>query len=200
MAELTERDVIAASATKSDQLNAIDLYDDPVTVTITGARKGNAEQMVILDIEGPRPLQPWKPCKGMIRILKATYSPNPHAWVGHKVTLYCDPEVYYGGKKVGGIRISHLSGIDGPRTYPVVVSRNKTVDVTIQPLAPEKAPLTLTPADLKFIEEANRELREADSLDVLKGYGEILKGKSKAIQDALRPLYAERKKELSNAD
>jgi hypothetical protein len=29
------------------------------------------------------------------------------------MTLYCDPEVQFGGMKVGGIRISHMSDIDG---------------------------------------------------------------------------------------
>lgn len=198
--ELTAEDVRAGIVPKSDQLNADDLVAGPVTVEILRARVGDKERPFFLDLKGYDG-RPYKPCTMMRRLLVSVFGDEPGPWVGKRLTLYRDPQVQYKGDKVGGIRISHVSGIVKPETLILTEKRGRSVEWVVYPIAeaqPEEAP-KLSPADLKFIEEANRELREADSLDVLKGYGEILKGKSKAIQDALRPVYAERKKELSTA-
>jgi hypothetical protein len=57
--------------------------------------------------------------------------------------------------------------------------------------------VTFSADDLKFIDSATKELENAPSMDVLKGYAEILVDKPKAIQDVLRPLYAKRQKQIS---
>lgn len=80
-------------------------------MTITGVKRGDKEQPVVVEIEGRRP---YKPCKSMRRILVATYTEDPTKWIGQRMTLYCDPAVLWGGVKVGGIRISHLSGLANP--------------------------------------------------------------------------------------
>lgn len=195
MSDPTPEQVRASIVPKSDQLNADDLLTGPITVTIESVSRGDKEQPIVVGISGHRP---YKPCKSMRRVLIAAFSDDPKQWVGQRMTLFCDPDVLWAGVKVGGIRISHLSGLENPRTFMLTQTRGKRAEFTIQPIKNDTP--KLSPADLKFIEEANRELREADSLDVLKGYGQILKGKSKAIQDALRPLYAERKKELTAVD
>jgi hypothetical protein len=48
---------------KSDQLNADDMITGPITVTITGVRRGDKDQPVVIDIDGG--YQPYKPCKSM---------------------------------------------------------------------------------------------------------------------------------------
>jgi hypothetical protein len=188
----TAEQVRASIVPKSDQLNADDLMTGPITVTITKVRSGNSEQPITVEIEGH---QPYKPCKIMRRVLIATFSDEASAWVGQRMTLYCDPEVMWGGVKVGGIRISHLSGLDTPRTFLLTMKRGVRREVTIEPIA-EQPPAELTADDEKFIATARVELAEAASIELLKRYGDILKNKSKAVQDALRPIYAERLKEL----
>ena len=91
---------------KSDQLNAVDLIGGPITVAVEEVTRGEQDQPVIIGI-GNR--HPYKPCKSMRRVLIACWGSNPAAWIGHKMTLFCDPQVKWGGESVGGIRISHLS-------------------------------------------------------------------------------------------
>ena len=37
--------------------------------------------------------------------ISSTYGPETDAWIGQVIELYPDPNVYYGGKKVGGLRV-----------------------------------------------------------------------------------------------
>jgi hypothetical protein len=50
----------------------------------------------------------------------------------------------YGGIKVGGIRLSHLSDIDGPLSIALTVTRQKRAPYRVQPLA-AVAPVTPAP-------------------------------------------------------
>jgi hypothetical protein len=50
------------------------------------------------------------------------------------MTLYVDQEVKYGGVKVGGIRISHLSDIDRTLDIALTATRGKRMPYQIQPL------------------------------------------------------------------
>jgi hypothetical protein len=64
------------------------------------------------------------------------------------VTLFRDPEVTYGGIQVGGIRISHLSGIDGPLSIALTVTRQKRSPYVVAPLpAAAPAPAAAPPAE-----------------------------------------------------
>jgi len=117
---------------KSDQLNADDVLIGPITVRIEGVTRGDKEQPVVIAIDGDR--QPYKPCKSMRRVLITAWGDNPLPWIGRRMTLFNDPEVKYGGVMVGGIRISHLSGIPKPLTIPITVSRGKRVSYTVQVL------------------------------------------------------------------
>lgn len=40
-----------------------------------------------------------------IRVLEATYGGDTDQWVGNKVMVYVDPNVSFGGKVVGGLRL-----------------------------------------------------------------------------------------------
>ena len=116
---------------KSDQLNYDDLIAGPITVRITAVKRGTAEQPVSIEIEGH---QPYKPCKGMRRVLIAAWGEKGSAWVGRSMTLFGEPSVKYGGVAVGGIQVSHLSDIHAAVTIKLTVSRGKRVDFTVQPL------------------------------------------------------------------
>lgn len=187
----TPDEVRASIVPKSDQLNADDLLTGPITVTITGVRKGDREQPIIVELDGHRP---YKPCKSMRRVLIAHFSDDPKKWIGQQLTLFCDPEVMWAGVKVGGIRISHMSGLESPRTFMLTVSRAKRAEITIHPIT------GLAAEQRKFVAEATKKFESADTLELLEGYGATLKEQPEAVRAALKPIYAKRKQELTDAD
>ena len=131
-------DITETLAPKSDQLDAVDLLGGPRTFTITGVKAGNEEQPVQISLaEFPRV---WRPGKSMRRVLAAAWGTDAKAWVGRRVTLYCDMTVRFGGAEVGGVRISHLSHIDKPLSVPLLVTRGKSAMFKVQPLKEESTP------------------------------------------------------------
>jgi len=154
-------DLTESIAPKSDQLDAVDLLAGPRTFTIEKVSKGNAEQPFNFHLaEFPRV---WRPGKSMRRVIVAAWGPDATKYTGHRVTLYCDPTVQFGGDAVGGTRISHMSGLDKPLRIPLLIKRGKSAMFTVQPLT-EPAPAPQPAYDL-------------DALDV----------------DSLRALYMDRK-------
>lgn len=117
---------------KSDQLNADDLMTGPITVKITGVKRGPADQPVHISIDG---CMPYKPCKSMRRVLISAWGDKGSDWVGKELTLYCDPNVKFGGVAMGGIRISHLSHIKGVMNIMLTESRGRKSQFTIKELA-----------------------------------------------------------------
>jgi hypothetical protein len=108
---------------KSDQLNAEDLAV-PIKITITAVREGSKDQPVWVHYEGDNG-RPWKPCKGMRRVLVALWGPDGRTYVGRQLGLFCDPEVEWGGIAVGGVRIAAMSHIDNDTMVEVKVGRGK---------------------------------------------------------------------------
>lgn len=108
----------------SDQLNADDLMAGPRTVTITEVIRGSNEQPVDIHL-AEFPGRPFRPSKSMRRVLVAAWGVQSSAYIGRSMTIYRDPEVTFGRDKVGGIRISHLSHIDGPLKVALTVTRGK---------------------------------------------------------------------------
>lgn len=122
---------------KSNQLNYDDLLTGSITVKVVGLKAGDEQQPVIIEIidEGARPCQPYKPCKGMRRVLISAWGDKGKDWIGQSMTLYGNPSVRYGGVEVGGIQISHVTGIAAPMDVLLTVSRGKRVKYTVHPLA-----------------------------------------------------------------
>lgn len=116
---------------KSDQLNSDDLLINPLTVTITNVSRGAKDQPISIAIP---PHQPYKPCKSMRRVLISMWGKNGKDWVGKSLTLYCDPDVTWGGVAVGGIRISHASHIDKTQSLMLTATRSKRARFIVQPL------------------------------------------------------------------
>lgn len=130
-----------ALAPRSDQLNADDLIAGPRTIKITEARvldAGREGKKIVVRYEGDNG-KPWKPCKTMGRAMVMVWGiTDEEQFAGKALTLYRDPEVKFGDQgAVGGIRISHMSHIDGPRTMKLTVSQGKKGNFTFKPLTAE---------------------------------------------------------------
>jgi hypothetical protein len=132
-------DISNTLAAKSNQLNTDDLISGPITIQISRVSAGSPEQPVAIGYEGDEG-KPWYPCKSMRRVLVAAWGADASQYVGRRVTLFRDPEVMYGGIKVGGIRLSHLSDIDGPLSIALTVTRQKRAPYRVQPLATPTPP------------------------------------------------------------
>ena len=117
----------------SDQLNADDLATGPRTVTIAEVVKGSAEQPVDVHLV-EFPGRPWRPSKSMRRVLVEAWGKQSSAYIGRRATLYRDPDVMFGGAKVGGIKVSHLSDIKGPLKVALTVTRGKRAPHVVDPL------------------------------------------------------------------
>ena len=128
---MTAVNVGATIAPKSDQLNADDLIAGPITVRIVSVTHGNAESPIRVNIEGR---MPYYPCKSMRRVLVAAWGEDGAPYAGRYLTLYRDPDVKYGGIKVGGIRISHMSDIPADMYMALTVTRGKRAEYTVQRL------------------------------------------------------------------
>lgn len=117
----------------SDQLNADDLMAGPRTVTIAEVVRGSSEQPVdVVLVEFPG--RPFRPSKSMRRVMVAAWGVQSSAYLGRRMTIYRDPDVMFGGAKVGGIRISHLSHIDKPLKVALTVTRGKRAPYVVNPL------------------------------------------------------------------
>jgi hypothetical protein len=131
---------------KSDQLNAEQLLSEPMTITVTGVRRGADDQPVVINYEGDDG-RPYKPCKTCRKILIFAWGDDGREWVGRSMTLFNNPEIKFGGVKVGGIRISHMSHIDREIGISLTATKGKKEPVIIKKLAApakKQEPITCT--------------------------------------------------------
>ena len=117
-------DISKALVAKSDQLNASDLTGAPIVATIANVRKGDATKPIVIDLVGMDG-RPWKPSKGMLRIIAHGWGTESDAWLGRSVKLVNNPEVIYAGEKVGGVEVVAMSHIATDFTIPVRISQKK---------------------------------------------------------------------------
>lgn len=130
-------DISKALVAKSDQLNASDLTGSPIVATIAAVRRGDAVKPVIIDLVGMDG-RPWKPSKGMLRVIAHAWGTESDAWVGRSVKLVNNPEVIYAGQPVGGVEVIAMSHIDKAFTIPVRISQKTVKQHTVSVL--EEAP------------------------------------------------------------
>lgn len=143
-------DISETLAPAGEQLDAIELVAGPRVFQIEKVSKGNAEQPVNVHLVGfPRP---WRPGKSMRRVLAACWGTDASQWAGRSVELFCDPDVQFGGKSVGGTRISRLSDLDGPKKIPLLVSRGKSATFRVDPL-PDAPPADSNAAKIASLRE-----------------------------------------------
>lgn len=169
---------------KSDQLNADDLIAGPMTITITDVRLLDAaDQPVAIHWEGGEG-RPFKPCKSMRRVMAKVWGDDGKAFIGQKMTLYRDDKVRFGADAVGGIRISHMSGIDRDATMALMVTRGKRAPYTVKPLAVEKGERS-QPIDLRTILAEGREAALRGSMALTAWWGRLSRDEKAAAKTTL---------------
>lgn len=180
-------DMSAVIIPKSDQINADDLISGPITVTIKSvAVRPGTEQPVSIDIgiQG----KVFRPCKSMARVMVSAWGADSSKYAGRSMTLYRDPKVKWGGMEVGGIRISHMSHIDGPMTLALTETKQSRKPFTVKPLVVEtkrqepkpKPPRDALPpledGDLTFADRWDMAIDEATvALDLHKDFSAAMK-------------------------
>lgn len=118
-------DVSATLEAKSDQLNAVDIMGAEPIIRIRDVKVGAGEQPVAVYFDGDNN-RPWKPSKGMRRILAGAWGTDSANWIGKHAKLYFEPTVKYAGQEVGGIRIRELSDIpEQGMKFAITINRSK---------------------------------------------------------------------------
>ena len=126
------------NAPKSDQLNADDLIGGSAIFTFSRITRGKVvkrgdQPMNVHLVEFTR--GPWKPCKGMRRVMEGAWGVNPAQWPASlRVELFRDPRVSFGDEPMGGIRISGMSHIQEDFVALVTVGRGRRVEYPIRRL------------------------------------------------------------------
>lgn len=118
---------------KSDQLNADDLIAGPLTVTVQAVNVYESPDQPVSVVVG-NGYQPYKPCKSMRRLMIAVWGKHDSDWIGQSMTLYNDASVTWAGQAVGGIRISHMTGLTRPFSVALTATRGKRKPFTVEPL------------------------------------------------------------------
>ena len=142
-------DITDSLAANSAQQNYDEYLAGPKTVTVAEVTQGTVEQPVNVELV-EFPGKPFKPAKSVRRVLAAAWGTDASQWTGRRLTIYGDPSVRYGGKEVGGLRVSHVSHIDKPITVALTVTRGKRAPFTVQPL-PDAPPVPPIPEDVQTL-------------------------------------------------
>ncbi len=182
---------------KSDQLNADDLIGSNIIVKITKVRvTDEAQQACTVWYEGGEK-KPWKPCKTMGRVLVAAWGENPQNYVGKSIELGRDPEVIFGGQKVGGIRIMGMSDIEADFDIALTISRGFKKPVRIKKLKVAAPPAPLAPELQKAGDDAAaqgqaiyvrwRDSLQADVKELIRPYNGAWSKVAKEVDAAKQP-------------
>ncbi len=131
-------DIGFALEAKSDQLNYDDIADTEVVITVSEVQVRRGEQPVSIYFHGCNN-RPWKPSKGMLRILASAWGRDSSAWRDKSAKLYGDKAVRWAGKEIGGIRIKELSHIKtAGLSAMLTVSRGKRHEYRVGFLSMER--------------------------------------------------------------
>jgi len=177
---------------KSDQLNADDLIAGPRTITVTRVTVGSGEQPTSIYFEGDGG-KPYKPCKSMCRVLVYLWGKDGTKYVGRQMTLYRDEKVKFAGVTVGGIRISHLSHIEGSASLALTETRGKRSPYRVQRL--ETAEPSPVARELLAAIEAAPDSATLEAL--VPRLAEVKSSLPAAEHTALRAAYGKRQKALT---
>lgn len=140
---------------KTDQVNFDDfLGGKSLTINITDVKGSDAkDQPVSIHFEGDGG-KPYKPCLSMRRVLVTVWGGDGKEYVGKSMTLYGDPNVVFGGIKVGGIRISNMSHLKEEKTILLTASKANKKPFTVKPLVAGTPPKEAHPDVIKQGNEA----------------------------------------------
>ena len=135
-------DIRAAIQPRSDQLNYEDFVSGPAVLTIERTEdykdeKGQA-RVAIHMVEYPG--RPFKASKTNVKLLAIAWGEDDADWPGRRVQLSADPTVTFGGKAVGGIRVTALSHLPQRFTAKLSVARGKKKEFPVE-ILPDMPPI-----------------------------------------------------------
>jgi len=187
-------DISQTTAPKSDQLNSDDLIGGPRTITITrvSANEGG-DQPINVFFEGDDN-KPFRPCKGMRRVMIAIWGNNGATYAGKSMTIWRDPSVTWGGMAVGGIRISHMSHMDRDTTLAITESKTKRKPLVVRVLT------VATPAPTETPDAAYALARAAASNGKAAFTTWWNSDEGKMCRDAVKPIMPELQAAVAAAD
>lgn len=137
--DATADDLYRIAAPRSDQLNADDLVGGrTVTGKVRAIKVGRRDKDPTIDVHIDGQPRPWRPCKGMVRLLMHVdvWGPDPGAWVGRSIRLHCDPNVTFGPTRTGGIRVLAVSHLRAEQvTVEITVKRGARSEYTVRRMA-----------------------------------------------------------------
>lgn len=184
-------DMSSVIVAKSDQWNADDFVEGPRTFTIEDVQiRPGTEQPVQIKLVGSPKF--FRPCKTVSRALVAAWGADANLYRGRSLTLYTDASVTWGGMKVGGIRVSHMSDLAQPLVIALQEKKGSRKMTTVQPLTVERTAPALT------VEDAELALRNAETESDLRAAWS-----SKAMRpyrEQLQPVLEECKAKFATAD
>lgn len=130
-------DLSKTIAPKSDQINADDLIagDKTIRITRVSADPGTPEQPISVNFDGDNG-KPYKPCKSMRRVMVTLWGSDGATYTGRWLILYRDPDVQFGGMKVGGIRIRAMSHIDRDQVLALTAAKARRAAYTVKKFTP----------------------------------------------------------------
>lgn len=132
-------DMTLTTAPKVDQLT-FDHFSGGIerTIKITSVElTPGVDQPCVVHYEGENGL-PYKPGLSMRRVMVHVWGKETSAYVGHSLKLYGDPTVKFGGLALGGVRISHMTGIQKPVTMALTLTKANKKPFTVRPLVFEE--------------------------------------------------------------
>lgn len=193
-------DISQYTYSKGTQTNADDLVAAPRTVVVTDVvLTGDEKQPLAVRYEGDEG-KPFLPCLTMRKMIAAIWGKESDAWIGQSLTLFRDPSIKFGPDTPGGVRISHMSGIDKTISVQLLEKRGKRRTYTIVPLVVEKAAVNQPVKQSEPVAESKAHTIDRDALfsDARenaalgrKDFGKWFKTKTKPEQDALKEIGAE---------
>lgn len=106
-------------------------------------KKREVEKPVIFFKETDRG---WMYSKTAGHCLAAMFGGDDDNWVGKRITLYADEDVYFGSDQVGGIRIAGSPDIEKAVTVKIKFPKKRPFEVKLVPTqAPKPAPQPQNP-------------------------------------------------------
>lgn len=182
------KDMTQVIVPKSDQWNADDFIGGSLTFRIADvAINLNSEQPVSIRLEGEQRV--WRPCKSMSRVLVQGWGPDASKYVGRSLTLYRDASVKWGGMEVGGIRISHLSHIDGEKLMMLTATKGQRKPHKVKPLVDNTPP----PQDAarKWADAYVAAVSKAETTEALADFANSKAAKLAELENKRPELHAE---------
>lgn len=138
-------DMNAIIQPKSDQLNADSLLAGPITIKIAKVvLSPGTDQPCSVFYEGDGG-KPYKPCKSMAKLMTIAWGPDSKQYAGKSMTLYRDEKVKWAGMEVGGIRVSHMSHLNGELVTSLTASKGNYKPFRVKPLKAEVTPIRAEP-------------------------------------------------------